>query len=51
MLQRNVLYTAVTRAKRLVVLVGDPRAVGIAVRNSTVARRNTALAERLRNAP
>lgn len=48
MLQRNVLYTAVTRAKRLVVLVGAAKAVAMAVRNNTIARRNTRLTERLR---
>ncbi len=49
MLQRNLLYTGVTRAKELVVLVGTKRAVGIAVRNDKVAERHTALAERLSN--
>lgn len=48
MLQRNLLYTAVTRARRLVVLVGQPKAIGIAVRNNRVAERYTGLAERLR---
>jgi exodeoxyribonuclease V alpha subunit len=48
MLQRNVLYTALTRARQLVVIVGDPRAIRIALRNTDVARRNTRLAERLR---
>ena len=38
MLQRNLLYTAVTRGKRLVVLVGTRKALGIAVRNADVAR-------------
>lgn len=47
LLQRNLLYTAITRAKRLCVLVGQPRALEIAVRNDRVAQRNTALAERL----
>lgn len=50
MLQRNLLYTAVTRAKRLCVLVGSRRAIGIAVRNDQVARRYTALDWRLRSA-
>ncbi|MBI3964503.1 MAG: ATP-dependent RecD-like DNA helicase [Chloroflexi bacterium] len=50
MLARNLLYTAVTRAKELVVLVGQPRAVAIAVRNDRVAQRFTLLAERLRGA-
>ncbi len=49
MLQRNLLYTAVTRAKELVVLVGQKRAVAIAVGNHTVGRRHSALAERLRS--
>jgi len=49
LLQRNLLYTAVTRGKKLVILVGDPKAVGRAVHNDKIARRNTRLAERLRN--
>jgi exodeoxyribonuclease V alpha subunit len=48
MLQRNLLYTAVTRAKRIVVLVGSPRALAKAVRTHGAGRRYTALAERLR---
>ncbi|MBM3129727.1 MAG: AAA family ATPase [Chloroflexi bacterium] len=47
LLQRNLLYTAVTRAKELVVLVGTPKAISIAVRNNKVAQRNTRLAQRL----
>lgn len=47
MLQRNLLYTAVTRARKLVVLVGDRRAIGMAVRNDRIAERNTRLAARL----
>ncbi|MCB0080747.1 MAG: AAA family ATPase, partial [Caldilineaceae bacterium] len=47
MLQRNLLYTAVTRAKRLVVLVGQPKAIAIAVQNNNVAERFTGLTERL----
>jgi len=47
MLQRNLLYTAVTRAKRLCVLVGDQRAIHIAVKNNRVAQRYTALDLRL----
>ena len=50
LLQRNLLYTAVTRAKRLVVLVGQPRAIGIAVGNDQVAQRYSGLTERLRRA-
>jgi exodeoxyribonuclease V alpha subunit len=47
MLQRNLLYTAVTRARRLVVLVGQPRAIAMAVRNQQVGTRYTGLCERL----
>jgi len=47
MLQRNLLYTGVTRAKELVVLVGTQKAIGIAVRNDKVAQRNSRLARRL----
>ncbi len=47
LLQRNLLYTAITRARRFCVLVGQPYALELAVRNDRVAWRNTALAERL----
>jgi len=47
MLQRNLLYTAVTRAQKLVVLVGTPRAVAIAVHNDRAHQRYSGLAERL----
>ncbi|MER7172204.1 SF1B family DNA helicase RecD2 [Streptomyces mesophilus] len=47
MLQRNLLYTAVTRAKRLVVLVGSRKALGQAVRTVSAGRRCTALSHRL----
>jgi len=47
MLQRNLLYTGITRAKELVVIVGTKRALGMAVRNNKVVRRYTGLAERL----
>ncbi|MEX5633047.1 ATP-dependent RecD-like DNA helicase [Parafrankia sp. FMc2] len=47
MLQRNLLYTAVTRAKKLVVLVGSRRAIGQAVRSAGHGQRHTALAHRL----
>ena len=47
MLQRNLLYTGVTRAKKGLVLVGQKKAVGYCVRNVTVDKRNTLLAERL----
>jgi exodeoxyribonuclease V alpha subunit len=48
MLQRNLLYTAVTRAKRIVVLVGSRRALAKAVRTQGAGRRYTALTERIR---
>lgn len=48
MLQRNLLYTAVTRAKKLVVLVGSRQALGQAVRTVSAGRRCTALDHRLR---
>ena len=48
MLQRNLLYTGVTRGKRLVVLVGQKKAVGIAVRNVSGRRRWSKVDEWLR---
>ena len=48
MLQRNLLYTGVTRAKKTLVLVGQKKAVGYCVRNVTVDKRNTLLTERLK---
>lgn len=48
MLQRSLLYTAVTRGKRLVVIVGSKRAVQLAVRNADARQRFTWLAERVR---
>jgi exodeoxyribonuclease V alpha subunit len=50
MLQRSLLYTAVTRGKKLVVIVGSRRAVALAVRNADARRRYTWLAERVRAA-
>jgi exodeoxyribonuclease V alpha subunit len=50
MLQRNLLYTAVTRARRLCVLVTNTKAVAIAVKNNQVAQRYTALSWRLKHA-
>jgi exodeoxyribonuclease V alpha subunit len=47
MLQRNLIYTAVTRAKNLVVLVGSRRALAAAVRTAGAGRRHTALTHRL----
>jgi exodeoxyribonuclease V alpha subunit len=50
MLQRNLVYTGVTRGKRLVVLVGQKRALAIAVRGAGDKRRWSKLRERLREA-
>jgi exodeoxyribonuclease V alpha subunit len=49
MLQRNLLYTAMTRARNLCVLVGSRKAIAIAVHNDRVTRRYTALGWRLRD--
>lgn len=48
MLQRNLLYTAITRAKEMIVIVGTKQALGMAVQNNEVAERFTTLKERLR---
>jgi exodeoxyribonuclease V alpha subunit len=48
MLQRNLLYTGVTRGKRLVILVGQKKAIAIAVRNISGRRRWSKLSEWLR---
>jgi len=48
MLQRNLLYTAITRAKKIVVLVGTRRALHIAVNNNKVENRHSGLLQRLR---
>ena len=47
MLQRNLLYTAITRARKLVVLVGSRRALELAIQNTDQSRRESALAEKL----
>lgn len=47
MLQRNLIYTGITRAKKILVMVGTRKALACAVRNVTVNRRNTLLKERL----
>jgi exodeoxyribonuclease V alpha subunit len=49
LLQRNLLYTAITRGKKLVVLVGSKKALAIAVRNDKTAARYSHLRERLSN--
>ena len=48
MLQRNLLYTAITRGKRLVLLIGVPYAIDQAIKTNAVRERRTSLAERLR---
>ena len=50
MLQRNLLYTAITRGRKLVVLLGSPYAVDRAVAMNSVQERRTSLSERLRSA-
>ena len=47
MLQRNLLYTGVTRAKKACVIVGSKKAISMAIRNKTIQKRNTKLKERL----
>jgi exodeoxyribonuclease V alpha subunit len=47
MLQRNLLYTGVTRARRMVVLVGNRYALAIALANAKVRARHSALAARV----
>ena len=51
LLQRNLLYTAITRGRRLVCVIGSAKAVSIAIRNNSTQERHTALAERLRTNP
>ncbi|MDD6623680.1 MAG: AAA family ATPase, partial [Bacteroides sp.] len=48
MLQRNLIYTGITRAKKICVLIGQTKALYYAVKNLTVSNRNTLLKERLR---
>ena len=47
MLQRNLIYTGITRAKKICVLIGAMKALAYAVRNVSVLKRNTSLRERL----
>jgi exodeoxyribonuclease V alpha subunit len=51
LLQRNLLYTGVTRGKKLVVLVGSKKAINIAIRNNRITERYSRLKERLFNRP
>lgn len=48
MLQRNLIYTGVTRAKKILVMIGEKKAVYYAIKNEKTTRRNTKLAERLK---
>lgn len=48
MLQRNLIYTGITRAKKMLVLVGTKKAISYAVKHVTVTKRNTKLRERLK---
>ena len=50
LLYRNLLYTAVTRGKKLVVLIGSPQAVAVAVKNDDVLKRYTGLKNALQSA-
>lgn len=50
MLQKNLLYTGITRAKRALVIVGTKKALGYAIGNNRAVERNTMLAERLSSA-
>ena len=49
MLQRNLIYTGITRAKKGLVMVGTKKALATAVRTVTVTKRNTMLCERLKD--
>lgn len=48
MLQRNLIYTGITRAKKLLVMIGSTKALGYAIGNDKVVQRNTRLAQRLK---
>ena len=47
MLQRNMIYTGITRAKKLLVIVGEPKALKYAVQNVVTTKRNSRLSDRL----
>lgn len=51
LLQRNLVYTGMTRGKKLVVLIGQPEALAMAVKNNRTANRFSGLLDRLRSAP
>jgi exodeoxyribonuclease V alpha subunit len=48
LLQRNLLYTAITRARELAIIVGSKKAIGMAVNRNIVEKRYTGLKELLR---
>jgi exodeoxyribonuclease V alpha subunit len=48
LLQRNLLYTAITRGKKLVCIVGSRKAIGMAIRNNEIQQRRTSLRERIK---
>ena len=50
MLQRNLVYTGITRGKKLVIVIGSKKAIFMAVNNNKTIKRNTWLQERLKNA-
>lgn len=50
MLQRNLIYTGITRAKKLLIVVGDKKAISCAINNNNVIKRNTWLKNRLKEA-
>jgi len=47
LLERNLIYTAVTRGKKLVTIIGQPKALAMAVKNRMATRRLTKLAARI----
>jgi exodeoxyribonuclease V alpha subunit len=49
LLQRNLIYTGITRAKKLVVLIGTKKALAIAIKNNKPQLRFTHLSERLKS--
>jgi exodeoxyribonuclease V alpha subunit len=51
LLQRNLLYTAITRARKMVVLVGTRQAIAMAVKNNKISTRWSALEQRLQTGP
>ena len=51
LLQRNLIYTAITRGRKMVVLVGQKKALSLAVRNNRTGERFSGLLERLRSDP